>query len=332
MTTGKKQGGIEFQPRDCALLLELLDSRLMTLGHAAALFFEGRREAAKKRLQKIRRAGLIVQRPRRPQEPAIYSLGRTGYLRLREAGELGPAADPGWAKLQKRQRTHDLMLRHELAVMDVKAALVCAARKHPRLELVTLSVSPDRHGFRAVEAVADGGGLVRFRSIRAKPDGFIHVREHDIGTPSRQHFFFLEVDRGTEALGRLLQKGWHYSQFYRNGGFAARLGHAREDYKQFPFRVLMAFKTAERRNNAAESLLKAAKPIKSQVWLTTIAELIGDPLGAIWIRPADYKAAIKGTEFDMDGSKNLEEYVRRPHREVMVEARASKLKLFGIEP
>ena len=35
----------------------------LTLAHAAPLYFEGRKEAAKKRLQKLKEAGLVGERP-----------------------------------------------------------------------------------------------------------------------------------------------------------------------------------------------------------------------------------------------------------------------------
>lgn len=231
-----------------------------------------------------------MQRPRRPQDPAIYSLGRAGYSRLKEKGMIDPSFDPGWNKIQKRQQISELFLRHELAVMDVKAAFVSAIGKRPDLELIQMSTAADRHGFRVVEAVPDSKRRIRFKSIIARPDGFIHVRQTGEEKPALDHFFFLEVDRGTETLSRLVRKARHYSQYYRKGGFAAKLGFKRGDYKRFPFRVLIIFVSAERRNNVAEKLLGANMPIKSQAFLTTMDELKLDPLGAIWLRPVDYQA------------------------------------------
>jgi len=50
---------ISLQDRDLALLRGLFESRVMTNNHAAALYFDGKGEAAKKRLQKIKADGLI---------------------------------------------------------------------------------------------------------------------------------------------------------------------------------------------------------------------------------------------------------------------------------
>jgi len=49
---------ISLQKRDLALLRGLFESRVMTNDHATALYFEGKSEAAKKRLQKLKAAGL----------------------------------------------------------------------------------------------------------------------------------------------------------------------------------------------------------------------------------------------------------------------------------
>jgi hypothetical protein len=50
---------ISLQDRDIDLLRGLFECRVMTTDHATALYFDGKSEAAKKRLQKIKAAGLI---------------------------------------------------------------------------------------------------------------------------------------------------------------------------------------------------------------------------------------------------------------------------------
>ena len=62
----------------------------------------------------------------------------------------------------------------------------------------------------------------------------------------------------------------------------------------------MAFRTPERRDHVAERLLCAAQPIRSQVWLTTMGELLNDPLGAIWVRPSDYGESRKCGEAPLE--------------------------------
>jgi len=56
-----KIDALQLQDRDFALLHGLFESRVMTTDHATALYFDGKNEAAKKRLQKIKAAGLISE-------------------------------------------------------------------------------------------------------------------------------------------------------------------------------------------------------------------------------------------------------------------------------
>ena len=104
-------------------------------------------------------------------------------------------------------------------------------------------------------------------------------------------------------------------------------GAERSAYKEFPFRVLMVFKSAERRNNTAERLLQNNPPILTQACLATLAEVTANPLGAIWFSPADYRDAVKGTPFDIERRVPSFEYRSQPEREALVEAKIRKLRL-----
>ena len=329
MTKYDGSDGFKLQPRDEAILRGLLDSRLMTIKHAASLHFEGSYEAAKKRLQKLEGAGLIAKRARKVQDPAIYSMTRRGFLSLKDEGMLDPLLELGWAKLQDRLRVAEMTLKHELAVMDVKAALSPALAKVDGAELVELSVNPERHAFRVTEAISDAKKLVGFRSLLSKPDGFVHVKERACDGELVNQYFFLEVDRGTESLRRLVKKARHYSQYYRNGGFAARHGCERRRFKLCPFRALMIFPSAERRNNVAEKLLAMKSPVRTMIWLTTMKEILLNPLGANWVRPADYLAAVRGTDFDPMSKKAKGPYRRTVERETWIEAHEIKQQLLS---
>jgi len=46
----------QLQSRDFDLLHGLFESRIMTTAHIATMYFDGKREAAKKRLQKLKAA------------------------------------------------------------------------------------------------------------------------------------------------------------------------------------------------------------------------------------------------------------------------------------
>jgi ribosome biogenesis protein Tsr3 len=62
---------IDLRERDLELLRGLFESRIMTAAHIATLYFDDKKEATKKRLQKLKAAGLIRERRRRAYEPAV---------------------------------------------------------------------------------------------------------------------------------------------------------------------------------------------------------------------------------------------------------------------
>ncbi len=73
---------LDLQDRDLSLFRGLFKSRVMTTAHIAAPYFDGKKEAAKKRLQKIKAAGLISERKPRVNEKSILFLSRKGFTLL----------------------------------------------------------------------------------------------------------------------------------------------------------------------------------------------------------------------------------------------------------
>jgi hypothetical protein len=163
--------------------------------------------------------------------------------------------------------------------------------------------------------------------VLIKPDGFVRLHEQAPDGDLFEHFLFLEVDRSTEPRETLARRAFGYQDFYRRGGLALRYGSTREAYRDFPFRVLMVFLTEERRNNMAERLLQNEPPVLTMVWLTTFSEITSDPLGAIWMRPLDYREITKGTLYDPSWPRTGA-YRRDPARERLVAAELKKLRLF----
>ena len=105
-----------------------------------------------------------------------------------------------------------------------------------------------------------------------------------------------------------------------------RCGHSPEEYKDFPFRVLLVLQNEERRNNLAERLLKNNPPVRTMAWLTTFAEITTDPLGAIWVQPADYMEIVRDTAWD-PRRERTGAYRRDPAREAMAATAVEKAKI-----
>jgi hypothetical protein len=310
---------LEIQPRDLILLRGLLDSRVATIHHLSALYFEGRLEAARKRVQKLKAARIVHERPRRSTDPAVYFLTRKAFRILDAHGVLRNYPNIGWTNLEKRARVSELTLKHELEVMDVRSALTATLEKcgHSVVEFATW---PKLFQFMARQpGIGD---------VLVKPDGFIRIQGND-ADGGFEDMFFLEVDRSTEEQQILASRASCYRDYYERGGLANRFGHPRSAFKQFPFVVLMTFKNAERRNNTAEQLLRILPPIRNQVWLSTLGEVTSNPLGPIWVKPAGYAKITQGTLFDVERRQESKGYRRQPEREELVEATIEKHCLLG---
>jgi hypothetical protein len=315
---------VEIQDRDITFLLGLFESRIMTLRQAAALYFDGQNESAKKRIQKLKKAGFIAVRSRRVSEPAILSLTTSAFSYLRKNQLLTGYPKLSLSALEGRGQVSDLTIQHELQVMDVKGALAAALRENGRYTLTEFLTWPRLCEFFANRPDPKFGNT----KVLVKPDGFIRIAEHESGGGVLEYTFFLEVDRSTETLETLALRAACYADYFRSGGLAIRNGQPKEAYKDFPFRLLIVCKTAERRNNTTERLLQLRPPILTLAWLTTIQEITKNALGKIWIRPADYQCGTRGASYG-DGKLYANSiYRRQTERDAFIALKISKLTIF----
>jgi hypothetical protein len=285
-TDRRKLLGLDIQQRDFEVLCGLFECRVMTTLHVAALYFEGRREAGKKRLQKLKAAGLISERGRRVNEPSVLFLTRKGFALLSNENLLSDYPRLSAAAFEKRADVSALTIRHELEVMDVKAAFYSALKNLEKFSIAEFSTWPRLHEFKALRPGYDT------TEVLVKPDGFMRIHEKEKDGGVSEHTFFLEVDRSTETQGTLVNRAGCYLDYYKSGGFAVANGASRSAYKEYPFRVLIVLKSAERRENTADKLLHGNPPIRTLVYLSTLSEATADPVGKIWIRPADATAKV----------------------------------------
>ena len=273
------------QDRDVSLLLDLVESRVLTLDQVRTLFFPDKDEMAKKRVQRLKVAGLLVERPRRIGTPSILHLTWKGYVALRKNNHVGEDSHLSPKTFTRRMAVSDLTLAHELMIGDVRTAFIVAMRESKRFEQFEFDVWPRRYDF----TVNRGQGRVP-----VKPDG--HIRFLERGDEEQAPYnFFLEVDTGSENLERVVEKCLNYREYFRSGGFAVFCGGHREQFKKFPFQVLVVVPSEKRRNNLAELLLQATPPFSTMVLITTQAQCVRDPLGDIWMTPAAYKEAMATT-------------------------------------
>jgi hypothetical protein len=314
----RRAESLEIKPRDLDLLRGLFESRVMTTKHAMTLYFDGKGEAAKKRLQKLKAAGFVSERLRRPFEPSVLFLTRKGLEILQQHGVLANYPPFDLPALERRARVSDLTIRHELEVMDVKTAFHSAVTKLPAVNIAEFSTWPLLHEFTVYHPSHSGAEVV------VKPDGFIRFHERNATGEKYERTFFLELDRSTEIQDKLISKVVAYFEYYKSGGFAVRNGATRDNYKEFPFRILIICKSVERLNNTAERLLQNTPPILTMAWLATTPDVITTPFDPIWIRPSEYRDVTKGTSFDAERTGRSFVYRRNAEREAFIKSKIQK--------
>lgn len=301
------------QARDIAILQSFFESRLMTIGQAAEILFDGRRASAQQRLWKLKSEGFLAELEREPSAPSVMHLSAKGLRLLKRQGILLDYPPKTLAALNRRARGSELTRGHELAVMEVKASIHRAARAAPAVTIEEFVTWPQ---------------LLKFEALGAEtsPDGFFLVHDTHDG-PQVVHSFYVEIDLGTEQLATLVLKAARYLDHYRSGGFASANGAARAAYRAHPFRVLFVLPNDERRNNTAEALLLCSPPVLSHVWLAALPEVIADPFGKVWIRPLDYREATAGTPFapSAEGRRRF----RSAARNALVADRVERHTLFA---
>ena len=313
---------IQLQPRDITILRGLFESRVMTAVHIADIYFYGRKEAAKKRLQKLRAAGLIAERPRRAYEPAVLSLTKGGLLLLDEHGILAEYPAFSMNALEKRARVSDATIQHELEVMDVKAAFYAALRGHETFSIAEFGTWPRLYEFATTSS--KGSDLL------VKPDGFLRINEKEPNGGIVEHTFFIEVDRSTEIQDILVSRAFAYLDYYRSGNFAIRNGGTRSEFKNYPFRVLMVVRTKERRNNLVDRLLEHSPPILTFISLATKGEVRENTLRPIWISPIDYREALAKTASEPKQKNGNGGHPRTTTRETQIEKAIKKTTLIAL--
>ncbi len=299
------------QSRDIDLLRGLFESRVMSGAQIATIYFQDHFEMAKKRLQLLAASGFVARHPDPLNRPAPFILAAAGLIELRSRG-IPCEYPPFGSTLARRADVSARTLAHELEVMEVKAAFVRAARI-AGVHIPEFTTWPLLHQFQSPD-----GQFV-------KPDGFVRLA----ADKAQEQSFFVELDRSTETQGLLVDRARRYLAFHRSGGFALRNGAGRDEFQSHPFRVLYILQTPERRNNTIERLLQQTSPILGLVWLTTFAEVMTDPLGPIWITPADYRDSLARSGVSISRQSPQWGYRRNTRRDRIVEASVPKRRLLG---
>jgi hypothetical protein len=233
--------------RDRELCRLVFEHRVLTSVHCAQLVFASP-VTARHRLVIL--GGLRVLdrfRPTWPRgegsPPWHYVLGPAGAAVL--AAEQGiSVAELGWRRDRALAIAHSPQLAHQVGVNGIFAALAAAARR--RRDAALVAWWPER---RCAER---WGRLVR-------PDGYGRWRQGGVEVD-----FFLEYDRGTEDLGRLLGKLDGYAELAAVSGIATP--------------VLWWLPSAGREASFRAAAAQAGVPLA-----TASEQAGGGPAGAVWL-------------------------------------------------
>jgi hypothetical protein len=178
--------------RDHQLLISLLEHKILTTDQIKSLYFRSPRRC-QHRVSELRNLGLIASFTLRRgfgegRPPACWFLTKPGLAEIAAAKGVR-TSDLSWIP-DERYRTNR-NLAHRLGVNAFFCALAEASRGLPGHCLHTWR--PER--------------WVRSPSVEVKPDGFARYLH-----PGGACEFYLEYDRGTEAIGALARKLEGYRQ------------------------------------------------------------------------------------------------------------------------
>ncbi|QGN48007.1 hypothetical protein GKC29_14905 [Micromonospora sp. WMMC415] len=235
------------RPRDYTIASLLDEHTTLTTEHLTSILFANP-TTCRHRLQLLRRLGFIDRfirnRPGAPN-PVCWL---PGLLSSRYTALARDDSPPTARALRERQdRVYSSpTLEHILAVNDVFVSLLVHARRHPGAALT-------RWWSERTTAAAFGH--------RIKPDG------HGVWTDGNEETgFFIELDRGTEPIGRLIDKLASHRKLRAEGG------------PQYP--IVFVLPSRLREQNLHRKLTDRPEP--SLVVATTSPESGLDLAGPVW--------------------------------------------------
>lgn len=217
--------------RDREILRAVARHRVLTSIQLQEMFFSARKRALMRLLHLYRLGALDRFEPLRlgwGRHPYHYTLGRLGVaLIAAEAGQDAERAARRWRADRTLALGRTQRLAHLLGINDFCAALVGHARRHPDARLIEWMTEAE---------------TARWADDIVRPDAF-----GQWGEDGRSVEFFLEYDRGTETVARLVAKLTGYERL--------------EDQRSASAWVLFRFPSAGREAAARAALAPATVPV-----------------------------------------------------------------------
>lgn len=186
----RRKQGIVLVERDLKILNTVARFGLTSSRHLTDLYFNGVANTAHKRLRALFNAGnLQTHLLLGSAAPTLYTLTPQGQKALKEH-------NPSMGELPPIPRSLDVAdLKHRLAIIDFRVALILAIRQMPGVRLL--------HFLSGAEAIAQA----KAAGLAMLPDAFVLLEKQ-----GDQILFQLEMDLGTESLPVWAQKAKAYSE------------------------------------------------------------------------------------------------------------------------
>lgn len=259
---------MEFTERDGEILKMVNDCRILRSDQLERLFFQSR-STAQFRLSRLfhheflERHFLSVVSGGPASSLALYTLGKRGAQFL--------ISRYGYERSQLRVFKRDTLgwhvVEHVLTINEVRVAVTVACREQG-IELVEWR---DETVFRAhPDYVELKDKRSRTRQKPVLPDGYFCL-----STPKGTARFFLEVDRGTEALSKVAPQLQVYEAYTRSGQYQQR-------FQARSLRILIITTTLKRLDNLKAVARKVGGDRK--YWFTTLEQITAEDVltAPIW--------------------------------------------------
>lgn len=245
MTDNKAGRAMVLTHRDLRIVTDVNQFRILTREQLERLGHFQSKTRANAVLLRLVRFGYLSRR----YLPAVAGTQRALYF----LGPKGVALTQGTNPSERRniKAISDLFLAHQLLVTDVHIGF----RRDASVRIERWMTDED----------------LRTSQLGIVPDGHIEYTHGD-----KRFGAFLELDRGTETLGRFQAKVRAYIHLTTTDGYRKAFGHTF-------FRVLVVAPSATR----IEHLRTVTAAITDRIfWFTTVERLtVEGPLANIWLRP-----------------------------------------------
>ena len=194
---------------DTQILYFLSQARFATTNQLARLFFASsmRADTAIRRtnfaLQSLKKAGLVSHLKRRIGGARRGSASYVWQITLQGLKLLKSQDDSITLRYKNQYEPTQHHVEHTLAITEVFIETLEAVRDSEKLSLEIFSFEPN--SWRSYQKLSGIGRTL-------KPDAYLELVNHDY-----EDHYFLEIDRSTESLARVVNTCKKYIEYYRSG-------------------------------------------------------------------------------------------------------------------